>query len=74
MSLNAIRSYISINAKSKGYIFGIFYGGVAIFSSLGALSIGYIWKIYGINTVLEFSVIGMVIMLLVLIIKVDKNS
>ena len=74
MSLNAIRSYISINAKSKGYIFGIFYGGVAIFSSLGALSIGYIWKNYSINTVLEFSVIGMVAMLIILILKTKQFS
>ena len=59
LSLNAIRSYISINAKSKGFIFGIFYGGIAIFNSAGALIIGYIWQYYGINTVLKFSFIGM---------------
>jgi len=59
LSLNSIRSYISCNAKSKGFVFGVFYGGVAIFSSLGALFIGYLWQNYGVDIVLKFSLIGM---------------
>jgi len=67
LSLNAIRSYISLNAISKGFVFGVFYGGVAIFSSLGALIIGYIWQNYGVNSVLKFSIIGMVLISIFLI-------
>ena len=67
LSLNAIRSYISLNAISKGFVFGVFYGGVAIFSSLGALIIGYIWQNYGVDSVLKFSIIGMVLISIFLI-------
>ncbi len=67
LSLNAIRSYISLYANSKGFVYGILYGGVAIFSSLGALVVGYIWHNFGIDSVLEFSVIGMVSMLIFII-------
>jgi MFS family permease len=72
LSLNAIRSYISSNAISKGFVYGIFYGGVAIFSSLGALVIGYIWHNYGIDIVLEFSCIGMFIILLIFLLYHDN--
>lgn len=64
LSLNAIRAEISKNAISKGFIYGIFYGGVAIFGALGALAIGFIWKIYGFNSVVMFSEIGMLVMLI----------
>lgn len=69
LSINAIRSYISEYAISKGFIFGIFYGGVAIFSSLGALVVGYIWKIYGFEVLVTFSEAGMVLMLILLYIR-----
>ncbi|MEA3352446.1 MAG: MFS transporter [Campylobacterota bacterium] len=72
LSLNAVRSYISLNAKSKGFVFGVFYGGVAIFSSLGALVIGYIWQHYGIDNVLKFSIIGMICVMGILILKLHK--
>jgi len=62
-SLNALRANISKNATSKGFVYGVFYGGVAISSSLGALSIGFIWKIYGFDNTLIFSEVGMLIML-----------
>lgn len=65
MSLNAIRSYISLNAISKGFVYGVFYGGVAIFSSIGALVIGYIWHYFGVNTALIFSFTGMLILMLI---------
>ena len=60
LSLNAMRAYISEHSISKGYIFGIFYAGIAVFSSLGALVIGYIWKFYGFDYVYLFSMIGMI--------------
>ena len=58
-SLNAIRSYISCNAINISTLYGIFYGGVAVFSSLGALSIGYIWQYFGQTNAMIFSLIGM---------------
>jgi len=58
VSLNALRVYISKNAISKAYVYGILYGGVAIFSALGALVIGEIWHIYSFHEVLLFSLSG----------------
>ncbi|MCF6310798.1 MAG: MFS transporter [Sulfurimonas sp.] len=69
ISINAMRSYISHNANSKSFIFGVFYGGTAIFSALGAIAVGYIWKIYGFDNVLMFSEIGMLITLIFLLFK-----
>jgi MFS family permease len=69
LSLNAVRSYISEYAQSKGFVFGIFYGGVAISAALGALTIGYIWKIYGFENALFFSEIGMSFMFVFLLLK-----
>jgi MFS family permease len=60
-TLNSIRSYISNNAKNKSTVYGIFYGGVAVFNSLGAMIIGIIWKNYGIDKALIFSLIGLVL-------------
>ena len=69
LSINAIRSYISMNATSKGFVFGVFYGSVAIFSSLGALVVGYLWEKYGFDVVLNFSIIGMVTVLFLFIVN-----
>jgi len=65
LSLNALRALISSQAISKSFVYGIFYGGVAIFSSLGALVVGFIWEKYGIDTVVSFSEIGMMVMLII---------
>ncbi|WP_457743755.1 MFS transporter [Sulfurimonas sp.] len=68
-SLNAVRSYISGYAKSKGFIFGIFYAGVAISSAFGALIMGYIWKVYGFDGAALLSEVGMSLMFLLLLLK-----
>ncbi len=68
-SLNAVRSYISEYAISKGFVYGIFYGGVAVFSALGALCIGYIWRYYGFESAMLFSEAGMSLMFLILLLK-----
>ena len=68
-SLNAVRSYISEYAISKGFVYGVFYGGVAVFSALGALSIGYIWRYYGFESAMLFSEAGMSFMFLILLLK-----
>lgn len=74
LSINAIRSYISINAHSKGFVFGLFYGSVAIFSSLGAFVIGYLWENYGFDAVLKFSVVGMVSILFIFSIQMLRTE
>lgn len=79
LSLNAIRAYISAYANSKGFVFGVFYGGVAVFSALGALIIGYIWKNYGFENALLVSETGMGVMFLTLllwwgIVEKSRNS
>ena len=74
LSLNTLRSYISANATSKGFVFGVFYGGVALFSSLGALVIGYIWHHFGFHSVLMFSIAGMVSVTLMLIFRGEKEE
>lgn len=68
-SLNAVRSYISAYASSKGFVFGVFYGGVAISTALGALAIGYIWQLYGFDRAMLFSEVGMSLMFLILLLK-----
>jgi MFS family permease len=69
LSINAVRSYISEYAESKGFVFGIFYGGVAFFSALGSLSMGYIWKFYGFEQALLFSEVGMSLMFVALLLR-----
>lgn len=74
LSLNAIRSYISLHAKSKGFVYGVLYGGVAVFSSLGALVVGFIWQYFGMENVLTFSITGMVFITLLLMLKKECKT
>ena len=67
LSLNAIRAYISAYANSKGFVFGVFYGGVAVFSALGAVVIGYVWNNYGFENAVLISEAGMGVMFLALL-------
>jgi MFS family permease len=64
-SLNALRSYISDHAHNKGTVYGILYGGVALFGALGALVTGVIWKHFDGDTAILFSLGGMGVMLLI---------
>jgi len=73
MSLYAIRAYISQYAISKAFVYGIFYGGIALTSSLGAIIIGQLWKQFGFETVILFSLSGMIILLLVLAVWIWKK-
>ena len=73
-SLNAIRAYISNNANNKGTIYGILYAGVAIFSALGALIVGALWKYYSFKVALLFSLVGMVIIFIIFITYQKVNS
>ena len=58
VSLNALRVYIAKNAVSQGFIYGVLYGGIAIFSAFGALVIGQIWSRFGFSDVVLFSLVG----------------
>ena len=58
VSLNALRVYIAKNAVSQGFIYGVLYGGIAIFSAFGALVIGQIWSRFGFSDVVLFSLMG----------------
>lgn len=66
ISLNAMRAYISQEAQSKGAVYGIFYGGVALFASLGALLVGYIWEHYGFDSAVLLSITGLSVLTLLL--------
>jgi len=73
-SLNSIRSFISDNAINKATVYGILYGGVALFSSLGAIVIGLIWKNYGEKNAILFSVTGLFIMFILFLLKVKSDK
>ncbi|WP_456458914.1 MFS transporter [Nitratifractor sp.] len=62
--LNAIRACISDEAVNKGTVYGIFYGGVALFGAAGATVIGLVWKQYGEADAILFSMAGLTILLL----------
>jgi MFS family permease len=63
-SLNALRAYISDHAHNKGTVYGILYGGVALFGALGALVTGMIWKQYDAQSAILFSLVGMAVIFL----------
>ena len=63
-SLNAIRAYISKFAFNKATVYGILYGGIAIFGALGALVSGILWQKFGFNIAFYFSFYGMIIVFL----------
>ncbi len=72
VSLNTLRAYISAQALSKGFVYGVMYGGIALSSALGALMAGYVWKLYGFGMMIDFSLIGtgsMSVLMLLLYIK-----
>lgn len=73
ISLNTIRAYISQKATSKAFIFGIFYGGVALSSSLGAIVVGQLWQHFGFENVMLFSFSGMIILTLILVFRIWKE-
>jgi MFS family permease len=74
VSLNALRAYISANAISQAFVYGILYGGIAISSSLGALVVGEIWHRWGFGSVVLFSLIGMSVMSVALIPMIRKGK
>ena len=60
-SLNAIRAWIAEEARNRGTVYGIFYGGMALFASAGALLMGTVWERYGVDRAVELSLFGLVV-------------
>jgi len=67
VSLNAMRVYISKNAYSQSFIYGLFYGGIAVFSALGALVVGFLWTRYGFESAVLFCFTGTLFVTLLLL-------
>ena len=57
-SLNANRAYIAREAENRGFVYGIFYAGVALFAATGAAVSGMLWNRFGAETALLFSLGG----------------
>ncbi len=78
MSLNAMRAFISNKAQSVAFMYGIFYAGTAICSSLGAFIMGLLWQHFGISVLIRVSEIGMLfvmaLLLFYLFTKREKNA
>lgn len=74
ISLNVIRAFISAEAKSKAFVYGIFYGGVALFSSLGAVIVGQLWERLGFDSAIYFSLAGLTAILLLLTILTFRQN
>jgi len=61
-----MRVFISQNAYNKSTIYGLFYGGVAISTSIGAVITGFLWKSFGEDIAIYFSLIGAIFILILL--------
>ncbi len=60
-SLNALRAWISETAYNKGTVYGIFYAGTALFASLGAMIMGWLWQHYGVEWAVGVSLTGLLL-------------
>ncbi len=58
LSLTAFRAYIGKVSQNKGSVFGIFYGGIALFAGIGSVVIGWLWDRYGDGFAMKFSLAG----------------
>ncbi|MEO1938870.1 MAG: MFS transporter [Sulfurimonas sp.] len=74
VSLNAMRSYISKNARSQGFIYGVFYAGVAFATAIGAVVIGKLWTVFGFESAFLFSFFGSLCVSLLLLVKLLREA
>ncbi len=72
-SLNAIRTFISIEAKNKATLYGTLYAGVAAFSALGATVTGLIWQTFNQRRAIEFSIIGLSLIFVIFFVLTRKK-
>ncbi len=73
-SLNALRAYISDQAQNKGTVYGILYGGVALFGAFGALTTGLIWKYFEAQGAIAFSFTGMFITFIIHLLVINSTT
>jgi Na+/proline symporter len=59
-----------INAQNRGTVYGIFYAGIALFGALGAMVAGLIWREFGEDIAISFSMAGLVVVFLIFFIYV----
>jgi len=57
-SLNANRAFIAHSADNRGSVYGVFYAAIALFGAVGAYVSGMIWERFGMETVLQYSLVG----------------
>ncbi|WP_236579146.1 MFS transporter [Hydrogenimonas urashimensis] len=57
-TLNANRAFIAASSDNRGSVYGVFYGGVALFGALGAYVCGMLWEHFGMQSALLFSLGG----------------
>jgi MFS family permease len=70
---NSLRIFIAKKAYNKASVFGVFYFMYALFGSIGALIIGYLWKNYGFSYAVIFSSMGLIAAVLINLIR-TKNA
>lgn len=72
VSLNAMRAYIAEKAHSTALVYGLFYGGVALFGALGALIMGQIWERWDFEAVAQVSLGGLILLSLYLAMRCGR--
>lgn len=73
LSINSIRTYIWENTENKWTIYWILYAWIAIFSSLSALIIWFLWNNYWINSAIVFSIIWMTLVIWYSLLFISKK-
>jgi len=68
-SLNANRAYIASYSINKASVYGVFYAGVALFGAIGAYIVGFLWERFGIDFALNFSLFGLLSILIIFYLK-----
>ncbi len=72
-ALNANRAYIARYATNAGFVYGVFYAGVAVFGALGALVSGFVWEYAGAKNALILALFGTTALFLIYILF-SKNK
>jgi hypothetical protein len=73
LSINSIRTYIWENTENKWTIYWVLYAWIAIFSSLSALIIWFLWNNYWINSAIVFSIIWMTLVIWYSLLFISKK-
>jgi len=71
-TLNAVRAMIAHHADNRASVYGIVYAGIAFFGAMGAWFSGWIWERFGMQNAILFSLGGMLLVLLHILIEKSK--